>query len=115
GPDGAVSLPFAGAVIAEDRTAVDFARQIGERLRQQMRLNYAPDTSVEIIQFRPVYVVGSVAQPGQFPYAPNLTVLQAVTLAGGLRDQEEGLTGMVRDMLTERGDVDVLGLNRLAL
>jgi polysaccharide export outer membrane protein/exopolysaccharide production protein ExoF len=115
GPDGMVSLPFAGAVRAEGRTAIELGEQIGERLKEHMQLSNAPDTSVEIIGFRPVYVVGAVAQPGQFPYAPDLTVLQAVTLAGGLRDREEGLAGMVRDMLTERGDVDVLGLNRLAL
>jgi polysaccharide export outer membrane protein/exopolysaccharide production protein ExoF len=115
GPDGVVSLPFAGAVMAQDRTAIEFGRQIGERLQQQMRLTYAPDTSVEIIQFRPIYVVGSVAQPGQFPYAPNLTVLQAVTLAGGLRDQAEGLTSLVRGLISEQGDVEVLGLDTLGL
>jgi polysaccharide export outer membrane protein/exopolysaccharide production protein ExoF len=115
GPDGTVSLPFAGAVMARDRTAIEFGRQIGERLRQQMQLNYAPDTSVEIIQFRPVYVVGSVARPGQFPYAPDLTVLQAVTLAGGLREEEEGLTALVRGLISEQGDVDVLGLNTVGL
>jgi polysaccharide export outer membrane protein/exopolysaccharide production protein ExoF len=115
GPDGTVSLPFAGAVMARDRTAVEFGRQIGERLRQQMQLNYAPDTSVEIIQFRPVYVVGSVARPGQFPYAPDLTVLQAITLAGGLREEQEGLASLVRGLISEQGDVDVLGLNTVGL
>jgi polysaccharide export outer membrane protein/exopolysaccharide production protein ExoF len=115
GPDGMVSLPFAGAVRAEGRTAIELGEQIGERLKEHMQLSNAPDTSVEIILFRPVYVVGAVAQPGQFPYAPDMTVLQAVTLAGGLRDREEGVTGMVRDMLTEKGDVDVIGLNALSL
>ncbi|MBN9064904.1 MAG: polysaccharide biosynthesis/export family protein [Rhizobiales bacterium] len=115
GPDGMVSLPFAGAVRAEGRTAIELGEQIGERLKDRMQLINAPDTSVEIIGFRPVYVVGAVAQPGQFPYAPNMTVLQAMTLAGGLRDREDGVTGMVRDMLSEKGDVDVIGLNALSL
>ena len=115
GPDGMVSLPFAGAVRAQDLTAIEFARQVGERLRQQMQLSTAPDTSVEIIQFRPVYVVGSVARPGQFPYAPNLTVLQAVSLAGGFRDEEEGLTSVIRGLISEQGDVNVLGLDTLSL
>jgi polysaccharide export outer membrane protein/exopolysaccharide production protein ExoF len=115
GPDGMVSLPFAGAVRAEGRTAIELGEQIGERLKDHMQLSNAPDTSVEIIGFRPVYVVGAVAQPGQFPYAPDMTVLQAMTLAGGLRDREEGITGMVRDMLSGKGDVDVIGLNALSL
>jgi polysaccharide export outer membrane protein/exopolysaccharide production protein ExoF len=115
GPDGMVSIPFAGAVRAEGRTAIELGDEIGERLKDHMQLSNAPDTSVEIIGFRPVYVVGAVAQPGQFPYAPDMTVLQAMTLAGGLRDHEDGVTGMVRDMLSERGDVDVIGLNALSL
>jgi polysaccharide export outer membrane protein/exopolysaccharide production protein ExoF len=115
GPDGIVSLPFAGPVKAEGLTAIEFGERIGERLKADMRLSVAPDTSVEIIQFRPIYVVGSVAQPGKFPYAPYLTVLQAVTLAGGLREGQEGVTGLVRGLLSEKGDVDVLGLNRLSL
>jgi polysaccharide export outer membrane protein/exopolysaccharide production protein ExoF len=115
GPDGMVSLPFAGPVEAEGRTVIDFSRQLGDRLRDQMQLSNAPDTSVEIVQFRPVYVVGSVAHPGQFPYAPGLTVLQALTLAGGLRDEEEGLTGVMRGLISEQGDVNVLSLDTLAL
>jgi polysaccharide export outer membrane protein/exopolysaccharide production protein ExoF len=115
GPDGMVALPFAGTVRAEGRTADELGEQIGQRLMQAMQLGNAPDTSVEIVQFRPVYIVGRVMQPGQFPYAPNLTVLQALTLAGGLRTQEDGIARLAREVISEQGDVSVIGLNMLTV
>jgi polysaccharide biosynthesis/export protein len=36
-----------------------------------------------VIAYRPVFVLGEVAKPGQFPYLPGMTVLSAVATAGG--------------------------------
>ena len=39
--------------------------------------------AVEIEAYRPFFILGEVAAPGQYPYVPNLTVESAVAIAGG--------------------------------
>jgi polysaccharide export outer membrane protein len=42
-----------------------------------------PQVSVEVVGFRSMYVLGEVRMPGKYEYVPNLTVMQAVAMAGG--------------------------------
>ena len=42
-----------------------------------------PSVAVEIIAYRPIYVLGEVNKPGQYPYQPGMTVVTAVAVAGG--------------------------------
>jgi len=53
-----------------------------------------PEVTVNIDQFRPVYVRGAVNRPGAFPYQDGLTVEKAITLAGGLTElaMKEGVS-----------------------
>ena len=78
GADGTLFLPFVGQIRAEGTAPGDLARSIGDRLMQHMGLSRQPDVAVEIAQYRPFYIVGNVKQPGEFPYRPGLTVLQAL-------------------------------------
>ena len=39
--------------------------------------------AVEIESYRPFFILGEVAAPGQYPYVPNMTVESAVAIAGG--------------------------------
>ena len=58
------------------------------------------DVSISLISRKPVYVVGLVNNPGAFAYAPDMTVLHAVALSGGLYRPDErqgGLTGVTRE------------------
>src|SRR5262249_58275355 len=41
------------------------------------------DVDIIIAEYRPVYLNGDVAKPGEQPYRPGLTVRQAIALAGG--------------------------------
>lgn len=80
--DGNVTLSYIGEVRAEGLTETDLARAIEARLADGY-LN-APQVTVTMATFGDsVYVVGEVARPGAYPFQPNLTVLQAVALAGG--------------------------------
>lgn len=115
GPDGTLSLPFAGTVKAAGLTAEELGKTIGDRLKDQMRLIAAPDTSVEIAQFRPFYIVGFVMQPGEFPYRPSLTVLQALSIAGGLRTRDKGDTRLAREVITGEGDIGLMNQSLLGL
>ncbi|TIQ34918.1 MAG: polysaccharide export protein, partial [Mesorhizobium sp.] len=85
GPNGSVSLPLVGEIKAAGLTTGEIANSIGYRLMKSVGLMRKPDTAVEIVQYRPFYVVGKVTQSGEFAYRPGLTVLQALSIAGGLR------------------------------
>jgi protein involved in polysaccharide export with SLBB domain len=115
GPDGSLSLPLAGEIRASGETPRNLGREIGIRLRQRMGLGREPDVAVEVIQFRPFYIVGHVTQPGEFPYRPGLTVLQALTIAGGLRTREEDIARLEREVIAGRGEVDILSLGNISL
>lgn len=79
---GNMALPLIGNVPASGVTAAVLARRIEEILR---RGNYMqePRAAVEVLAFRPFYVLGEVKTPGEFPYSPGMTVLSAVARAGG--------------------------------
>ena len=42
-----------------------------------------PSVAVEVMTYRPIFILGQVERPGQFAYQPNMTVLTAVAVAGG--------------------------------
>jgi polysaccharide export outer membrane protein len=42
-----------------------------------------PSVAVEIEAYRPFFILGEVAAPGQYPYVPNMSVETAVAIAGG--------------------------------
>ncbi|WP_099864339.1 polysaccharide biosynthesis/export family protein [Pararhizobium haloflavum] len=113
--DGTLFLPFIGEIRAEGTLQGDLARTIAERLRNQMGLGRAPDVAVEIVQYRPFYIVGQVVQPGEFPYRPGLTVLQAVSIGGGLKSSEETASRLEREVIAVRGDLDLLSLSQIGL
>jgi protein involved in polysaccharide export with SLBB domain len=115
GADGSLFLPFAGQVRAQGTATSDLARAIADRLMQQMGLGRQPHVAVEIVQFRPFYIVGHVTQPGEFPYRPGLTVLQAIGIAGGLRTREENIFRLEREVIAARGDVGLLELTHISL
>lgn len=115
GAGGALSLPFVGDIRAAGETPRNLAREIGTRLMQEMGLGREPDVAIEVVQFRPFYIVGHVTQPGEFPYRPGLTVLQALTIAGGLRTREEDIARLEREVIAGRGEVDILSLNNVSL
>ena len=83
GSDGTVSLPLLGVQPAAGLSTAALAAALSKRLRERTGLQSAPHVAVEVAAHRPVYVAGDVARPGEYPFRPGLTVLQAVALAGG--------------------------------
>ncbi|MEY9534925.1 polysaccharide biosynthesis/export family protein [Sinorhizobium fredii] len=112
---GSLSLPFAGEVRAAGLTPNGLAYAISDELMRNMGLGRRPDAAVEVVQHRPFYIVGHVMQPGEFPYRPELTVLQALSIAGGLRAREESIARFEREVIQGRGDVNLLGLEKINL
>src|ERR1700736_3449457 len=78
---GSITMPLIGAVPARGRTPAGLASEITGKLRNGYIRE--PSVAVEIEAYRPFFILGEVAAPGQYPYVPNLTVESAVAIAGG--------------------------------
>jgi len=81
-PDGKISLPLLGDVVAEGKTARELAKEISTKLQPYID---APRVAVIVKQVNaPRFnVIGEVQKPGTFPLRGNLTVLDALSEAGG--------------------------------
>jgi polysaccharide export outer membrane protein len=79
---GAIALPLAGAVKAAGRTPRELETAVGVALKKGDMLK-KPSVSVEVSTYRPIYVLGEVNKPGQYPYQPGMTVVSAAAVAGG--------------------------------
>lgn len=114
GASGAISLPFLGTVPASGKTTSEIADEVGLQLQKLFGLPDRPSASVELAQYRPIYLAGEVQTPGEYPFAPDLTVLKAVSLGGGLRRGENGQR-FARDFINAQGDssVQITERNRL--
>jgi polysaccharide export outer membrane protein len=78
---GNITMPLIGAVAARGRTPAELARAIAARLRGGYIRE--PYVAAEVEQYRPFFILGEVAAPGQYPYVPNMTAESAVAIAGG--------------------------------
>ena len=78
---GAITMPLIGPVPARGRTPASLATEISRKLRNGYIRE--PSVAVEIESYRPFFILGEVAAPGQYPYVPNMSVESAVAIAGG--------------------------------
>jgi len=104
GASGAISLPLLGEIPASGSTTSQLARAIGENLQVRIGLSEAPNVAVEVVQYRPFYIMGAVNKPGEYPYRPDLTVLQALSIAGGLIGSGDSGLRLGREIITGQGD-----------
>lgn len=107
GPSGTLSVPFVGELPASGKTTSEVAAAIGEALQRKLALSDRPEASVEMAQFRPFYISGEVQTPGQFPFVPDLTVLKAISVAGGIRRVADYGPQLGKDMVTAKGNFDI--------
>lgn len=88
-PDGMISVPLIGDVLAGGRTPPEVAKDIQDKLSAYVR---DPQVAVILTQLRSheylsrVRVTGAVRQPVSVPFRPGMTVLDAVLAAGGLTE-----------------------------
>jgi polysaccharide export outer membrane protein len=78
---GRIAMPLIGVVPARGLTADQLSERIAGMLRQGFIRE--PHVAVEVEAYRPFFILGEVAQPGQYPYVANMTVETAVAIAGG--------------------------------
>ena len=78
---GSITMPLIGAVRARGLTPNGLAAAITARLKNGYLRE--PHVAAEVEGYRPFFILGEVAAPGQYPYVPNMTVESAVAIAGG--------------------------------
>jgi polysaccharide biosynthesis/export protein len=79
---GTIALPLIGTVRASGLSPDALATRVSETLLHANLLR-SPSVSAEVITYRPIFVLGEVSKPGQYPYQPGMTVVTAAAVAGG--------------------------------
>ena len=80
--NGTLALPLLGSVQAAGLTTSELATAVAQELEKR-NLFKDPSVSVEVVNYRPIFILGEVNRPGQYPYQPGMTVVSAVAIAGG--------------------------------
>ena len=78
---GRVTLPLVGDLLVVNRSLDNVEQLIVSALKPDYLKN--PQVSVEIISYRPFYIIGEIASPGSYPYVGGMRVINAVAMAGG--------------------------------
>ena len=83
--DGNMSLPLVNDIKAAGLTCGELRSQLTEKYTDFVDV---PEVAVTVIESRSkrIYLLGKVARPGEYPMQKNMTVVQAVSLAGGLAE-----------------------------
>ena len=118
-PDGWISLPLAGAVKAEGLTLEMLQTALHERL--QPFFNDEVGLNVSLVpseQHQPsIFVAGDVDTPGLYPFRPGMTVLHALSVAGGIyrvplttsdRDRSMEVEGLIANATKRLNELDVM-------
>ena len=113
GATGKIALPLVGHIRASGRTTEELGRIIGEKVRERIGLAVTPDSVVEVVEFRPFYILGAVQTPAEYAFRPDLTVMKAIAVAGGLQRSKD--VDEVRDMIRIQGQLEGLATRQLAL
>jgi polysaccharide export outer membrane protein len=78
---GNITMPLVGTVPARGQTTAQLSYALTERLKQGYIRE--PKVAIEVEAYRPFFIHGEIANPGQYAYVANMTVENAVAIAGG--------------------------------
>ena len=88
-PEGTINFPLAGEVNVEGLDVT----QIGHVLRDRLAAGYIREPQVIVtlkaLNSKKVYVLGQVRTPGRYAFTEDMTIVEAVTLAGGFANLAE--------------------------
>lgn len=89
-PDGAIHFPLVKRVVVEGMTPSEIAEELQTRLRD----GYLRDPSVSVLvkeyNSKKIFVLGQVGKPGTFPFTASMNIIEAIALAGGLKETAQG-------------------------
>ena len=84
-PDGKITYPLIGEIMAQGQTASELKKAIADKLQNFVT---APEVTVVVKESRSqvVYAIGKLTRPGPIALAPGMTVMQALSAAGGFTE-----------------------------
>ena len=84
-PDGKISFPLIGEIQAQGRTVTELKKDITDKLKNYVT---APEVTVVVteVNSRRIYTLGKLNRPGAYSLEPDMTVLQALSAAGGFAE-----------------------------
>ena len=111
GDEGVVAMPLIGSVVAEGLTL----NQLEDAIENQLKPDYLkdPQVSIEVLNYRPFYILGEVNDPGGYPFVSGMTVLEAVALAGGFTYRAK--TSKVYIRRANGQEEELAGINEVVL
>ena len=104
-PDGKITLPLVGDVLAAGRTPVQLRDSIAQSLQPYIT---NPTVTVIVVETAPktFYVMGEVNTPGPHPLVGQVSVIQALAMAGGFKDFADTKNIIIRRQ-SAQGAVDM--------
>lgn len=99
---GNFSMPLIGEIQAYGLTTSELVARVQDKLQDGYLVD--PQVGIEVLNYRPFYILGEVKAPGSYPFVNGMTVLNAVALAGGF-----GYRAKQEDFLLQRGGSNVQG------
>ena len=102
---GNVSLPLIGTLAAKDMTLNEFEKKLKEKLVPDYLLN--PKIAIEVLNYRPFYILGEVSSPNSYPYVSGMSYLTAVAIAGGFTHRaKESFVYVIHSNSPEQKEVE---------
>ncbi len=91
---GMLSIPLAGTIQGAGLTKIELEQALTQKLKSEYLRN--PKVTVEVISYRPFYVLGEVQKPGEYQFRSGLNVLSAIAIAGGATYRANNSTVMIQ-------------------
>ena len=102
-PDGIITFPLAGEIVAKDKTVADVEEELTKKLSEYLA-DPVVTVSVTSVEGNRVHILGKVLNPGSFVMNQPLDAMQALSLAGGLSPyaEENNIIVLRRDGITQQ-------------
>jgi polysaccharide biosynthesis/export protein len=108
---GQVTVPLVGAVDAARLTVAELTKSLTERLARDFLVD--PKVSIDVLNYRPFYVLGEVKSPGSYAYVVGINIRQAIAIAGGFnRRAKTSAVTLYRDSRTDQKGATLTEVDR---
>jgi polysaccharide export outer membrane protein len=81
GSNGMLSLPLVGDLAVKGKSTSEVIKMVTTMLSDGYLRD--PRVSIDVLTYRPFFILGEVTKPGEYPYSNGLTVMNAVATASG--------------------------------
>lgn len=103
--NGEISIPLLGTMNVNDLTTTELEEKVSAALKEKGLID-KPEVLVQVAEHasRPIFIIGQVDFPGQYMMSQQLTLMEAIFLAGGI-DFTAGRYGYLHRRVSETGQV----------